>query len=92
MHLIHLYACDMCPSRFFEDEDEAMAHEATHFGLSAAEYGEWLRLRKEAARISYRRGQTKTPETDAAFDAAIGRLIAFEAAHGLEGKTQPIRV
>lgn len=91
MHATIKYVCDICGAEHQREKD-AMAHEATHFDVDHETYAEWRELRRKAAATSRRNGQTNSPETRAAFDADVKKLVDFENAHGLSGKDQPILV
>lgn len=91
MHATIKYVCDICGAEHRHEKD-AMAHEATHFGVDRDTYAAWRELRRKAAATSRLNGQTNTPGTRAALDANIKELVDFEAAHGLSGKNQPILV
>lgn len=91
MHAKTVYLCDAC-SASFDTRDEAMDHEASHFGLAPDLYREWLELRRQAAAAGHRVASVKNPETDGQFDDACKALVDFEAANGLTGKSQPITV
>lgn len=92
-----LYCCEFCEERFEKHED-AVKHEASHYGLDKAGYCEWASLCKDAADAGKLVEYTKNRITDLQFDRAIQALVEaraiqalveFENKHGLTDKKRP---
>lgn len=81
-----VYECglDGCGYRS-ESMDEVLEHETSHFGLTREQYLEWGLLRERVAKAVGAAGITHNGDTEEACDDAIGALLSFEKAHGLDG-------
>lgn len=86
-----LYCCEFCDAAPFADMSEAWAHEASHFGLSPAEYSEWSQLRLTAASKGKMVGCANNDKTRKAFDKAIHALVDFETAHNISSDARASR-
>ena len=84
MKAILEYQCDFCGFR--GTKQEVFRHEAEHYGLTPEEYAEWDRLDTAVKKASHLMGGMKNERTEADLDRAVEAVLAFEKAHGLEGR------
>ena len=76
--------CEYC-DYLSESEIDCKTHEGKHIGngLTFAQYKEWDELITKAAYFGKMVSCTKNRKTEAEFDNAINRLLAFEEKHGI---------
>lgn len=81
--LIQSYACSYCREHF-PDFDACLEHEANvHFHLNITDYKLYRSLKSQAQTLGTHVYYTKNEQTEAAFDKAINKLLAFEHEHGI---------
>lgn len=80
-----LYICDFC-GRSSKQKDDILACEAGHYGLSLEDYLAWKKLDEAVKRCSYTASYHHNEDACKALDDAIDAVLAFERAHGLEGR------
>lgn len=90
MNMIIRYNCEFC-DKVCDTIDEMRQHEATHFGLTYKQYLKWFDLQQKARNAGAKCSITKNVKTEAAFDKACERLVAFEVKHNLTDMEKPKR-
>lgn len=82
------FLCEHCAAEFEKPKD-AMEHEASHYGLTMAEFSYWHLLSQAASDAGKRVDTCKNQKTEEIFHQAVIKLCDFETKHNLTEARRP---
>ena len=81
------YTCEIC-GKEYDDRDEAVRDEASHYNLTTHEYYEWELLYDNLSRAIDLKTLRETG-TDTIYDSILELLSKFEKEHNLTNRKRP---